>query len=116
MCLKIFYDNKCNICSKEIQFYKKRNIKSIEWIGIHNNTEKLNKANISKESSLKEIHIIDENNNVYKGVDAFIVLWKNFKYFRYLAIIINFYPIKILAKFAYKIFAKYRFKKLYKFN
>ena len=116
MCLKVFYDNKCNICSKEIQFYKKRNIKSIEWIGIHNNSEQLNKANITKENSLKEIHIIDENNNVYKGVDAFIVLWGKFKYLNFLAKIINFYPIKILVTLGYKIFAKYRFKKLYKSN
>ena len=49
--MKIYYDNKCKICNKEIKFYKKFGVKNIEWIGIHNKDLSLN--NEMKEKLLK---------------------------------------------------------------
>ena len=109
--MKVFYDDKCSICSREIKFYKKQGVKDIEWIGIHKSRELKNKK---KEEYLKIMHVIDDNNKVNTGVDTFIVLWKKHKYFKYLAIIISFYPVKFIISKFYKVFAYYRYKKLYK--
>jgi predicted DCC family thiol-disulfide oxidoreductase YuxK len=114
--LKVFYDDKCSICKREIKFYKKRNIKNIHWIAIHKDSKKLDLKSFDKENLLKKMHIVDDNNKVRVGVEAFIALWRKDRYFKYLAIIISIYPLKSLASFVYLIFANYRFKKLYKSN
>ena len=72
--MKVFYDDKCSICNKEIKFYQKRNIKDIYWIGIHKDSKKLDHKNFNKEKLLKTMHIIDDNNKVRVGVNSFIVL------------------------------------------
>lgn len=40
--IKVFYDGKCNICKREINFYSKIDKdKNFDWINIHNNKKKL---------------------------------------------------------------------------
>ena len=41
--MKVYYDDNCKVCSKEIKFYKKFGIKNIDWIGIHKNSKFLTK-------------------------------------------------------------------------
>ena len=112
--MKVFYDDKCSICNREIEYYKRQRIKDIEWIGIHKDQEELNLKNITKDSYLKKMHVIDDNNELKVGVDAFIALWKKHQYLKYLAMIISFYPLKFIATIGYNIFAIIRFKRLYK--
>jgi predicted DCC family thiol-disulfide oxidoreductase YuxK len=112
--MKIYYDNKCKICNKEIKFYKKFGVKNIEWIGIHN--KDLSLKNEMKEKLLKKFHVVDDLGNTKIGVDAFIALWKKHGYFKYLAYIANIFFIKITLNLIYNIFAKYRYEKKYKSN
>ena len=43
--IKVFYDGKCNICKREINFYSKIDKdKNFDWINIHNNKKKINVA------------------------------------------------------------------------
>ena len=109
--MKVYYDDKCKVCKREIKFYKKFGVKNIDWIGIHKNSKSLTKKN--KEKYLKKFHIIDDNNKMKVGVDAFIALWKKHKYFKYLAFIVNIFFIKILMSIIYDKFAKYRYKRKY---
>ena len=40
--IKVFYDGKCNICKREINFYSKIDKdKNFDWVNIHNNKEKI---------------------------------------------------------------------------
>ena len=45
-------------------------------------------------------------------IDAFARIWKNIKYFKFLSFFIRLPLIYSLAKYAYHIFAEYRFKRL----
>ena len=110
--MKVYYDDKCKVCSKEIKFYKKFGIKNIEWIGIHKKKSPLTKE--TKERLLKKLHVIDDNNKMKVGVDAFIALWEKHGYFRYLALLVNIFLIKKLMTILYDIFAKYRYNRKYK--
>ncbi len=114
--MKVIYDDKCNICNKEIKYYKKLDIKNTVWIGIHKDKNKLDFSKISKENYLKKMHVIDDNNDLKIGVDAFIALWEKQKYFKYLAIIVRTFPFKQFATLTYNIFAKFRYDRLYKSN
>ena len=69
-------------------------------------------ANIKLVDALLYLHVKDSEGNFYVGVDAFVVIWRQLPYFRYLNFIITLPIIYCLAKFIYKKFAKYRFSKL----
>ena len=111
--LSVFYDDRCKICSKEINFYKKIAPKnSLNWLGISSSKLDLKLANIKLVDALLYLHVKDSEGNFSIGVDAFIVIWKKLPYFKYLNLIISLPIIYPLAKYLYKKFAKYRFNKL----
>ena len=111
---KVFYDGNCPICKREIEVYKKLNQnKSIKWYNVHDNNDALKILNKSREESLKAFHVMDKN-IIYKETDAFFELWKDIKYFKVLYFLFNFKIIKFFLNFLYKIYAKYRYNKLYK--
>ena len=111
--ISVFYDDRCKICSKEINFYKKIAPKnSLNWLGISSSKLDLKLANIKLVDALLYLHVKDSEGNFYIGVDAFIVIWKKLPYFKYLNFFISLPIIYPLAKYLYKKFAKYRFNKL----
>tara|TARA_B100000768_G_scaffold161743_1_gene162019 strand:+ start:442 stop:813 length:372 start_codon:yes stop_codon:yes gene_type:complete len=111
--ISVFYDDKCRVCSREINFYKKIAPKnSLNWLGISSSKLDLRLANIKLVDALLYLHVKDSEGNFYIGVDAFVVIWRQLPYFRYLNFIVKLPIIYHLAKFIYKKFAKYRFSKL----
>ncbi len=113
--ITVYYDGKCNICRREINYYKKISSKNIfNWCDIANNPEKLLDMDIKINQALLYLHVKDEKDNIYIGIDAFIVIWKNLKNWRYIAYLISLPPIKIFANYVYIKFANYRFsRKIY---
>ena len=112
--IKVYFDGNCGLCSKEINYYKKIDKKNIfEWVNIYTHDTDLKKFGITKSEALMELHALDENGKMYKGVDSFILIWKNLSFFwSILGILVSFYPIYLTAKFAYRKFAIQRFNKL----
>ena len=112
--IKVYFDGNCGLCSKEINYYRKIDKKNIfEWVNVYIHDADLEKLGITKSEALMELHALDENGKMYKGIDSFILIWKNLSFFwSILGILVSFYPIYITAKFAYKRFAIQRFNKL----
>ena len=112
--IKVYFDGNCGLCSKEINYYSKIDKKNIfEWVDIYTYDTVLKKYGIIKSEALMELHALDENGKMYKGVDSFILIWKNISfYWSILGILVSFYPIYLTAKFAYRKFAIQRFNKL----
>ena len=112
--IKVYFDGNCGLCSKEINYYRKIDKKNIfEWVNIYINDTDLKKLGITKSEALMELHTLDENGKMYKGVDSFILIWRNLSFFwSVLGILVSFYPIYLIAKFAYRKFAIQRFNKL----
>ena len=112
--IKVYFDGNCGLCSKEINYYNKIDKKNIfEWVNINIHDTDLKKLGITKSEALMELHALDENGKMYKGVDSFILIWKNLSFFwSILGILVSFYPIYLIAKFAYRKFAIQRFNKL----
>ena len=110
--IKVFYDGNCKICDQEISYYKKNDInKKFEWVNIHSSKSKTYKLNLQKKELMEVLHIETESGKILKGVDAFLEIWANFKYFKFLAFFIKITPVKMLTEFIYKIWAKKRKKK-----
>ena len=99
---KVFYDGKCGLCSKEINYYKRIAPKNIfEWHDIATNPKILSEIKVSQYDALMYLHATDQKSNLKIGVDAFILIWAQIKYWKILSI-----------KITYKLFAIYRFKRL----
>tara|TARA_B100002052_G_C15582314_1_gene462827 strand:+ start:272 stop:625 length:354 start_codon:yes stop_codon:yes gene_type:complete len=110
--ITVYYDGKCNICKKEINYYKKLpSKKSFNWCDIANYPEKINNKIILNDALLY-LHATDEKGRVYIGVEAFILIWKNLKNWKYLAYFISIPIIKSIANYVYIKFAKHRFSKI----
>ena len=110
---KVFYDGKCGLCSKEINYYKKIAPKNIfEWHDIASNPNILKDIRVSQYDALMYLHATDQKSNLKIGVDAFILIWDKLKYWKILSILVRIPIIYSIAKITYKLFANYRFKKL----
>ena len=112
--IKVYFDGNCGLCSKEINYYSKIDKKNIlEWVNIYTHDIDLKKLGITNPEALMELHALDENGKMYKCVESFILIWKNLSFFwSILGILVSFYPIYLIAKFAYRKFAIQRFNKL----
>tara|TARA_B100000579_G_scaffold429830_1_gene442234 strand:+ start:2946 stop:3314 length:369 start_codon:yes stop_codon:yes gene_type:complete len=110
--ITVFYDGKCNLCSKEINYYKKIAPKNLfQWQDINIDNSALEKKGISTSDALKVLHVIF-NNNLYTGIDAFIIIWNNISYWKILSKFISLPIIKQISHIAYLIFANWRFNRL----
>lgn len=111
--IKVFYDGKCGLCSKEINYYKKIAPKGIfDWIDITENPQTLEKYNIRLEYALKKLHLLDNKGNMLVGIDSFIVIWKQMRYFKILGYLVSLPIIKQITQYAYNKFADWRFNRL----
>ena len=102
--MKVYFNNSCKICKAEIDLYKKERIQEIDWIDItHNNLAEKETFRNSKEL-LRRLHVKDEN-KVYEGAKAFLVLWKKIPKYSFLYRFLKLPIIFNLFSFGYEIVA-----------
>ena len=113
--IQVYYDGKCGLCSKEINHYRKVAPSGVfAWKDV---TEpqyaaELKEEGISLAEGLMSLHAKDTVNNLHKGVDAFILIWSNLKRWKFLSFLVSLPVIKQCARFVYRKFAEWRFKRL----
>ena len=111
--LSVLYDGKCSICRKEIEYYQKiAPSERFQWLDITTNTEVLANYHLKMSEVLFELHTVDSSGQMYKGVDSFILIWQELKYWRLLAKFASLPLIKPMLKRLYIVFAERRFKRL----
>ena len=111
--ISVFYDDKCSLCSREINFYKKLAPQApLKWLGISSSSIELKNAKVKRVDALMFLHVRDNDGMFHVGVDAFILIWRNLPYFKYINYFISLPGIYQLANLIYRKFAKYRFKNL----
>lgn len=111
--ISIYYDGKCGLCSKEINYYKSIAPQNrFKWYDITIDAMPLKRAGIDPLIALKQLHAKDREGSWKVGVDAFLLIWNELKYWRLLALFIRLPGIYYLAKLAYRLFAVWRFRHL----
>ena len=111
--IQVFYDGKCWLCSKEINYYKKISPQNIfKWNDIANNPDDLKVIKVSQYDALMYLHALDRNKNLKIGVDAFILIWDELKLWNLLSFFVKLPIIYQITKSFFNMFASYRFKKL----
>lgn len=111
--IKVFYDGKCGLCSKEINYYKRIAPNNIfDWIDITESPKILKQENLDLQNTLKFLHVKDTDGKLYLGSDAFIIIWKQLRYWKILAALVSLPIIRQTANIIYKAFANWRFKRI----
>tara|TARA_B100000963_G_scaffold360567_1_gene391914 strand:- start:328 stop:687 length:360 start_codon:yes stop_codon:yes gene_type:complete len=108
--VKIFYNDSCNICSKEINHYKKYSDNNVEWIDVTNNEEAQKITSKSYEELLRRMHVIQDG-KVIDGAESFLVIWKNVPKYYFLYKIFKIKPLFFLLNIFYEVAAYFLFIK-----
>ena len=111
--ITVFYDGKCGLCSKEIDYYRRIAPSGIfDWQDITESADELNKNGVSLSDGLKYLHTKDNSGQLHIGVDAFILIWEQLKWWRVLAVFVGLPVIRTIASYVYRMFANWRFNRL----
>jgi predicted DCC family thiol-disulfide oxidoreductase YuxK len=112
--ITVFYDGKCGLCRREIEYYKQIAHEGIfNWVDITIVPESFIQRGYIVKDGLKALHVEDDGGIMRKGIRAFTVIWKHLPQPWPLLTL----PLKIpfmmpLAEKIYAAFAAWRFKKL----
>ena len=110
--ISVFFDGKCNLCSKEINYYQRIAPKNtFNWVDITKTPDELDKFEIKLSDGLRLMHVADSRGNIFTGVDAFIIMWKQIKYWKFLGLFVSLPIVKQIAKLLYQFFADWRFNR-----
>jgi predicted DCC family thiol-disulfide oxidoreductase YuxK len=110
--ISVFFDGKCNLCSKEINYYQRIAPKNtFNWVDITKTPGELDKFEIKLSDGLRLMHVADSNDNIFTGVDAFIIMWKQIKYWKFLGLFVSLPIVKQIANLLYQYFADWRFNR-----
>ena len=110
MMIKVFYDGKCGMCSREIRHYMKISPReTFIWRDIANEPQHLKEINVSQSYALKRLHVIDQDGKIQIGVDAFIAIWRKIPRWRLLAFLCALPGIKFTLGVLYNRFADWKF-------
>lgn len=110
--ISVFFDGKCNLCSKEINYYQRIAPKNtFNWVDITKTPGELDKFEIKLSDGLRLMHVADSSGNIFTGVDAFIIMWKQIKYWKILGLFVSLPIVKQIAKLLYQYFADWRFNR-----
>lgn len=111
--ITVFYDAKCGLCSKIMDHYRKTAPNNIfNWRDVTESSNTLRNKGVTLVQGLKKIHALDSNGEIYIGVDVFILIWKQLRRWKLLALFISLPVIKQFVNFLYIKLAGWRFKSL----
>ena len=113
--IRVYYDGKCGLCSKEINHY--RDIAKggdFSWVDIASDPSPLITLSVTQPDALRRLHAQDIDGKLHIGVAAFILIWQNLPYVRWTALawFVKLPLIFQIIEFLYGRFADYRFSKL----
>ncbi|MBX2830643.1 MAG: DUF393 domain-containing protein [Rhodospirillales bacterium] len=111
--ITVFYDGKCGLCSREINYYRNIAPKGVfEWRDVTEHAGDLEKHGISLVQGLKQMHAKDADGQWHAGADAFILIWLQLSIWRTLAMVVALPIISQIANLVYRLWAAWRFKRL----
>ena len=100
---KVYYNESCSICRFEINHYKKFEEK-IGWIDITNNSSAVNETKKQPKELIRRLHVLKDD-QIYKGIDAFLIVWKELPKYKWLHNLVKTPIIYNLSYIAYECLA-----------
>ena len=75
--ITIFYDGACSVCIRDRRWYEKlegHTENNVAWLDITGRDAELRQLGIDRNQALRELHVQDEQGQVHREMDAYILL------------------------------------------
>jgi len=99
MSTKVFFNESCSVCKKEIDLYKKME-NNLEWFDINQEDAKL--TNLTTDQLSRRLHVMKDG-KLYQGANAFLILWSKIPKLNFLYRIFKLPIIFQIFSFFYEI-------------
>jgi predicted DCC family thiol-disulfide oxidoreductase YuxK len=110
--LKVFFDGSCHVCSTEMSVYMRKDHGGrLEFVDISDPGFKPHDYHISLAEFMTQMHAIDRNGMVFRGIDAFQAIWQAFpgsSWCKFLVVLMDMPMFRSIARLSYRIFARVR--------
>ena len=108
----LFYDGGCPLCRREIEHYRQLDRAGrIDWIDISRDTSRLQAMGITLETAMARLHVLHRDGWLATGAAAFVVVWSELPYYRWLARLVEGLGLLPLLERLYSRFAHWRFQR-----
>ncbi len=109
---KVFYDDQCSLCNKEISHYKNLEyLHDIDWIPISSSAELLQYYNLSTDMVLRRIHAIRNDGELVSGAAVFALIWSSLTRYHYIGKTVTYFRLVPFLDYFYQIFADWKFNR-----
>lgn len=105
--ISIYYDGSCNLCSgltDRIDLSEHGSAFTLTDI-----SKGRLPVGVSKEEAMHDVHVVDQNGRMYRGVDAVLRILEEYPRLRWLAVIGSFPGFRQLFMFMYRIVERTRY-------
>lgn len=110
--LQVFYDGACPLCAREIAHYLRQDRHHrLQAVDISAADFDPQPYGITQPAFMAELHAIDQDGMVYRGVAAFRAIWQAFPdktAYRFMSRLVALPLIEPLAQHGYRLFARLR--------
>ena len=100
---KVYYNESCSICRFEINHYKKFEEK-IGWVDVTNNKSAVDETKKQPKELIRRLHVL-KNAEIYKGIDAFLIVWEELPKYKWLYNLVKTPIIYHISYIAYECLA-----------
>ena len=100
---KVYYNESCSICRFEINHYKKFEEK-IDWVDVTNNKSAVDETKKQPKELIRRLHVL-KNGQIYKGIDAFLIVWEELPKYKWLYNLVKTPIIYHISYIAYECLA-----------
>ena len=108
----VFFDGGCDLCSKEIEHYRKiQGAEKIQWIDISKDVQGLAAFNLSWEAAVARFHVLDGNNKWHVGAWGFSEMWSYLSYYKWLSRGLKVLHLLPIVDRVYTYFARWRLRR-----
>lgn len=108
----MFYDGGCPRCSRGVRQYQRLDwARRIAWVDITQEPDVLEPYGIDFANAMEQLHVLDRDGQVRRGVYAFAAVWSDLPYYRFIAKCIRMVGALPLLDWGYRRLTRGRFER-----
>ena len=108
----MFFDGGCPICRREVDFYRRLDQAGrVQWYDITADTRALTALGIRPRDAQARLHALDRQGSIRIGAAAFVAIWRELPYWRWLARLAAVPGMVAVMDAVYRPYARRRFRR-----
>ncbi|MEM9782261.1 MAG: DUF393 domain-containing protein [Pseudomonadota bacterium] len=99
----VFYDGGCPVCLREVTMYQRmQGGGAIEWVDVTSAPDGLLPAEVDRATLMNRFTVRTRDGRLQDGAAGFIALWRSIERTRWLARLVDRWPLRHLAELGYR--------------